>query len=157
MSAVVPVTISEQTERLAVSPGGAGAVMQSAWREVLRGILRSPEGREIAREFLAIVREELTANTSGLEWYDQKSPQARASLGRNRWCRAVRERLQRDPRDPHAKHIGDRWLLDTQGLSEELDRASNAPPPSIVKASPPPEPDESPRAARVRDLLRGAH
>lgn len=127
--------------------------MQSAWRDIVRGILRSPEGREIAREFIALCREELSANTQGLEWYDQRSSQARASLGRNRWCKAVRERLQRNPQDPHAKHIGDRWLLDTQGLSEELDRASQAPP-SIAKAEPPPEPDEAPAVARVRHLLQ---
>jgi len=136
--------------------------MQSAWRDVVRGILRSPEGREIAREFLAIVREELSTNTAGLEWYDQKSPQALGSFGRNVWCRIVRERLGRDPHDPHARVVGPdgrrRYLLDTQGLSEEIARANRPRPPrSVVKAAPLPEADESPRAARVRDLLRGAH
>lgn len=126
----------------------------SVLRDLIREALRSPEGREIAREFIALCREELSANQQGLEWYDQKSPQCRGSLGRNRWCKAVRERLQRDPKDPHAKHIGDRWLLDTQGLSEELDRASSLPPPTVKKAPAEPVTDESPRVAKVLSLLR---
>lgn len=133
--------------------------MQSAWREVVRGLLRNPETREfvreIAREFVAVFREELAANADGAEWYDQKSSQCRESLGRNRWCKAVRARLQRDPHDPHAKHIGDRFLLDTQGLSEELDRASRVPMIAKAPAPRPPADPEMAGAARVKHLLGG--
>lgn len=130
--------------------------MSGPLREMLRGLLRSPEGKELIREFVAVFREELVANGQGDEWQDQKSSQCRSSLGRNRWCKAVRERLERDPGDPHAKHIGDRYLLDTVGLSEELERASRRPAPTVAKVAPCPYPDESPRVTRVLRLLGGS-
>lgn len=128
--------------------------MQSPWSALVRSLLRSPEGKELLRVVVAAIREELSANTDGCEWHDQRSSHCKASLGRNRWCRAVRERLERDPDDAHARIIGDRYLLDTQGLSEEMDRANQRPAPTVVKVVPAPDPDESPRLARVQHLLR---
>jgi len=129
--------------------------MPPGWKDIVRGLLRSPEGKALVREFVAVFREELSANGAGDEWHDQQSPQCRASLGRNRWCKAVRERLQRDPDDAHARLIGKRYLLDTQGLSEELERASRRPAPTVAKAEPAPPADESPRVQRVMRLLGG--
>lgn len=102
-----------------------------------------------------VIREELKAAGHGDEWHDQRSSQCRASLGRNRWCKAVRERLQRSPEDAHARIIAGRYLLDTRGLSEELERASERPAPAVAKVAAEPAPDSSPRVARVISLLQG--
>lgn len=73
-------------------------------------------------------------------------------LGRNKWIKAVRDRLERDPDDPHARIVGDQYLLDAVGVSEERDRAHKARP---VLRKTEPAPDESVNVTRALRLLRG--
>lgn len=126
--------------------------MQSAWREIVRGLLRSPEGKELVREFANALRQELAANVQGDEWVDQKSPQARATLGRNRFCEAVRRRQAANPDDPAVNRIGDRYLMTTAALAEELARVGKRP--AVAKAEPA-DPETS-GASRVLHLLNGS-
>lgn len=109
--------------------------------------------KSLARELAPYLIAELRAANEGDEWIDQRSPRAKRSLGRNRFCKAVQERLERDPNDPHARIIGDRYLLTPVGLAEEMARANRAPAPSVAKASAA-DPDAA-GAERVLRLLRG--
>jgi hypothetical protein len=83
-------------------------------------------------------------------WKDQKL--GRAILGRNKWTQAVRDRLERDPHDPHARIVGDRYLLDAVGIAEEIDRAHKARP--VLRKAQPVD-DESANVTRALRLLRG--
>lgn len=95
---------------------------------------------------------QLQTGAANEEWTDQK--RGRAILGRNKWIKAVRDRLERDPKDPHARIVGDRYLLDAVGISEERDRAHQARP--VLRKTEPPESDtESPNVTRALRLLRG--
>lgn len=109
--------------------------------------------KALAKELAPYLIAELRAANEGDEWIDQRSPKCKATLGRNRWCRSVKERLERDPKDPHARKVGDRYLLDTVGLSEELTRIGS---PEVAKAKPstPIDPDQQ-GAERVLRLLKG--
>ncbi len=111
--------------------------------------------KELAPYLIEAFREELRSHNDSDEWVDQRSPKSRV-LGRNRFCKAVRERLERNPQDPHARIIGDkdpRYLLDAVGLAEEMERANVRP--SVAKVSPPADP-EAATAERVLRLLKGA-
>jgi hypothetical protein len=135
----------------------AGEVEMSVLGKILRELASDPEAREAIREMVQLFRDELMVANGGDEWSDQRSAKCRATLGRNVWCRAVKERIARDPEDTHARIVGAdsrrRYLLDTVGLSEELSRASQKP--VIAKVSPAPtsDPAESPHVARVLSLL----
>lgn len=107
--------------------------------------------KQLAKELAPYLIAELRAANEGDEWADQRSPKCKATLGRNRWCAAVRQRLEADPDDPHARLVGDRYLLDTVGLTEELTRIGK---PSVAKPPTPPDPDGA-GAARVLQLLQG--
>lgn len=87
-------------------------------------------------------------------WIDQS--QGRKILGRNKWCAAVRARLERDPEDPHARIVGDQYLLDSVGVREERDRVHGARP-KVRKTAPPDSSEEesSPHVSRALRLLRG--
>jgi hypothetical protein len=123
-----------------------------AWRDLVRELLRDPEVRDAAREIFGVLKNELMVANEGDEWFDQKH--GSSVLGRNKWINAVRARLDRDPNDPHARIVGDRYLLDTVGISEERDRVHRSRP-QVRKAPAPTVETESPHAARALRLLRG--
>lgn len=119
--------------------------MSQGLRDMMRG---SPLMREIVKELAGMLREELQAANQCDDWIDQRM---RTPLGRNTHCRAVKERLEQNPDDPHARIIGDRYLLSTVGLSEELHRRGKRP---LAKTASPDDPDMA-GAERVRRLLGG--
>lgn len=126
--------------------------MSVAWRDLVRELLKDPEVRGAAREFFSLLKSELMVANEGDEWIDQS--RGRTILGRNKWCAAVRARLERDPEDPHARIVGGRYLLDTVGVCEERDRAHQARP-KLRKAPAPTVDTESPHVSRALRLLRG--
>lgn len=105
--------------------------------------------QELVRWFFdqmrGLIREELRAVQQGDEWVDQRhSP----DLGSRRHCKAVRERMAAHA--DGAKKIGDRYLLTTSALCEELEKIGNAP--VTLRKAKPVDPDEA-GAERVRNLL----
>lgn len=126
--------------------------MSVAWRELVRELLKDPEVRVAAREFFGLLKSELMVANEGDEWIDQS--RGRTILGRNKWCAAVRDRLERNPEDPHARIVGGRYLLDTVGVCEERDRIHRARP-RVRKAAAEATPeDASPHVTRALRLLR---
>lgn len=109
--------------------------------------------KALAKELAPYLLAELRAANESDEWSDQRSPKSRATLGRNRWCSAVKRRLENDPEDTHARIVGDRFLLDTVGLSEELARIGKPP---VKTKAPPQEEDQALAriAARLPTLTR---
>lgn len=103
--------------------------------------------RELAPYLIAELR---AANEAGEEWIDQR--RGGELMGRNRFCQAVKDRLDRDPADPHARRIGKRYLLDSVGLAEEMERANQRP--SVAKAEAPPQVSADPEAATAEHVLR---
>jgi len=98
-----------------------------------------------------VVREEMAAAAHPSdEWRDQKrSP----ILGARRHCAAVRRRLGADPHDPMAKIVGDRFLLTTDAIAEELERVGRKPS-TVVKCPPVQLPPESPEAEAIERVKR---
>ena len=98
-----------------------------------------------------VVREEMAAaNHPSDDWRDQKrSP----ILGARRHCAAVRRRLGVDPHDPMAKIVGDRFLLTTDAIAEELERVGRKPT-TVVKCPPVQLPPESPEAEAIERVKR---
>ncbi len=109
--------------------------------------------KQLAKELAPYLIAELRAANESDEWADQRSPKCRATLGRNRWCTAVKRRLDLDENDPHARKVGDRFLLDAVGLSEELARVGKPP---VAKTKPPSEEEQALAriAARLPALKR---
>ena len=89
------------------------AILSGPFEVMLEGLLRK------------VVREEMAAASHPSDdWRDQRrSP----ILGPRRHCAAVRRRLDADPRDPRAKIVGDRFLLTTDAIAEELERIGRKP------------------------------
>jgi hypothetical protein len=109
--------------------------------------------RGVLLECFSLLKSELMVANEGDEWLDQS--RGRAILGRNTWINAVRARLERNPQDPHARIVGDRYLLDTVGVCEERDRIHQARP-KVRKTVPVATTEEaSPHVSRALRLLRG--
>jgi hypothetical protein len=101
-----------------------------------------------------VVREELAAaGHPADDWRDQRGSPL---LGPRRHCAAVRRRLDADPHDPMAKIVGDRFLLTTDAIAEELERIGRKPSP-VAKCSTvaPAESPEAEATERVKRRLRG--
>jgi len=82
-----------------------------------------------------VVREELDARCHPSDdWRDQRQDRV---LTPRAHCRAVRRRLAADPNDPWARILGDRFLLTTDAIAEELDRLARPPAGATVRAKPP--------------------
>lgn len=72
-----------------------------------------------------VVREEMAAFCHPSDdWRDQRQSPV---LGPRRHCAAVRRRLQINPSDPCAKILGERFLLTTDAIAEELERLGRRP------------------------------
>lgn len=113
-----------------------------AFEAMLEGLLRK------------VVREEMAAAAHPSDdWRDQRRSPV---LGPRRHCAAVRRRLAADPQDPMAKIVGDRFLLTTDAIAEELERAGrkppppSTPPPTVAKCAAP----ESPEAEAIERVKR---
>jgi hypothetical protein len=99
-----------------------------------------------------VVREEIAAaGHPADDWRDQRGSPL---LGPRRHCAAVRRRLGIDPHDPMAKIVGDRFLLTTDAIAEELERIGRKPA-SVAKCSPvAPESPEAEAIERVKRRLQ---
>lgn len=115
------------------------ATMSGPFEMWLEGLLRK------------VVREEMAAAAHPSDdWRDQRrSP----ILGARRHCAAVRRRLAADPQDPMAKIVGDRFLLTTDAIAEELERVGRKPA-TVAKCEPVAIPPESPEAEAIERLQR---
>jgi hypothetical protein len=97
-----------------------------------------------------VVREEIAAaGHPADDWRDQRGSPV---LGPRRHCAAVRRRLDADPRDPTAKIVGDRFLLTTDAIAEELERIGRKP--SLVAKCSTVAPPESPEAEAIERVKR---
>jgi hypothetical protein len=100
-----------------------------------------------------VVREEMAAASHPSDdWRDQRRSPV---LGPRRHCAAVRRRLGADPHDPMAKIVGDRFLLTTDAIAEELERIGRKPA-TVAKCSAiaPSESPEAEATERVKRRLR---
>lgn len=100
-----------------------------------------------------VVREELDARCHPSDdWRDQKRSPV---LGPRRHCQAVRRRLQEDPHDPSAKIVGDRFLLTTDAIAQELDRIGKSRPGPLGAPVPAkPKAPDSPEAEALERVQR---
>lgn len=100
-----------------------------------------------------VVREELDARCHPSDdWRDQKRSPV---LGPRRHCQAVRRRLQENPSDPSAKIVGDRFLLTTDAIAQELDRIGKGRPGPLGAPVPAkPKTPDSPEAEALERVQR---
>lgn len=99
-----------------------------------------------------ILREEIQAALHPSdEWRDQNPKNS--PLGPRRHCAAVRRRLERN--EPGARRVGDRYLLSTDAIAEELERIGLKA--SVRKVTPPAPltPEDEAIERLTRRLQRG--
>jgi hypothetical protein len=96
-----------------------------------------------------VVRDELAAANHPVDnWRDQHQ----SRLSPRKHCLAVRRRLEANPDDPSAKHVGDKFLLTPDAVAEELDRLGHKPDAPAAPRSP--QSPESEALERVQRRLR---